>query len=138
MARVVDASVLVKMLCEEPGSAAARALFIAESALIAPDLALAEVHAALWRRMRRGLYDQSQLELVPSFLDDILAWTAPTAELVARAAALSVVHGHPVYDCLYVALAAREDEPLVTADERLVEVGRQAGILVEALGGLSA
>jgi predicted nucleic acid-binding protein len=36
----------------------------------------------------------------------------PTAFAIASAA------GHSVYDCLYLALAEREDCPLVTADRR--------------------
>ena len=43
MTVVMDASVLVKLVAEEPGSTAARALFVSEPTLVAPDLALIEV-----------------------------------------------------------------------------------------------
>jgi predicted nucleic acid-binding protein len=45
----------------------------------------------------------------------------PTAPLRARALDLALRRDHPVYDCLYVALAQREGLPLLTADRRLAE-----------------
>jgi predicted nucleic acid-binding protein len=49
---VVDASVALKWVIEEPGSDAAVAL--RSESLIAPDLWLAEAANALWRRTRLG------------------------------------------------------------------------------------
>ena len=46
---------------------------------------------------------------------------------------------HPVYDCLYVALAERQDAPLVTDDARLLErlTGAKWSGSAVALGDLS-
>jgi predicted nucleic acid-binding protein len=41
--------------------------------------------------------------------------------LLPSAFAIASAAGHSVYDCLYVALAEREDCPLVTADRRFYE-----------------
>lgn len=50
----------------------------------------------------------------------------------------SIAHtlNHPVYDCLYIALAARDGAPLVTADGALVRRVRNTPWenLVEPLG----
>ena len=43
--------------------------------------------------------------------------------------------GHPVYDCFYVALAAQEHAPLITADRRMVTLAERASIPVESLVG---
>jgi predicted nucleic acid-binding protein len=71
---------------------------------------------------------------------------APLMTLVAmppvarRASALARELDHPVYDCFYLALAEREDVPLVTGDGRLVgKVARTRwGGLVRRLGPVRA
>lgn len=133
MTRIVDASVLVKMLCEEPGTFAARRLFVEHPDLIAPDLAVPEAFNALWKKSRAGLYGRDQLELVPAFLSEILSRQVVISHLVERAASLSITFQHPIYDCIYLALSEREHVPLVSADQRLIEVGRRAGLTIEAL-----
>ncbi|MBI3682117.1 MAG: type II toxin-antitoxin system VapC family toxin [Acidobacteria bacterium] len=45
---------------------------------------------------------------------------AERRHLLDSAFELSLDLHHPVYDCVYIALALRRDMPLVTADERLV------------------
>jgi predicted nucleic acid-binding protein len=53
----------------------------------------------------------------------------PLRPLAARAAALARKLDHPVYDCLYLALAEAEGAPLVTADRRFLPLARRtAGI----------
>ncbi len=137
MSRIVDASVLVKMLCEEPGTAQARRLFVAEPDLMAPDLAIAEVFNALWKKTRAGHYSRDQLQLVSAFLSEMLSKTVAIAALTDRAASLSIAFQHPIYDCIYLALAERERVPLVSADNRLMSIAGQAGIAAEALAAWS-
>ncbi len=48
-----------------------------------------------------------------------MRWT-PTEQLAAEALALALDLDHPVYDCVYLALAIARDLPLVTADRRLI------------------
>jgi predicted nucleic acid-binding protein len=43
-----------------------------------------------------------------------------TEPLLPRAMGLARRLGHPVYDCVYLALAEREDARFVTADQRLL------------------
>ena len=58
----------------------------------------------------------------------------PFQELVAveslqeQALALAIDLKHPVYDCFYLALAERENAPLVTADEAMIAAARKAKI----------
>ena len=46
----------------------------------------------------------------------------PDRQLQAEALALACHLDHPVYDCLYLALARREAAVLVTADQRLQQL----------------
>jgi predicted nucleic acid-binding protein len=48
--------------------------------------------------------------------------------LLERALMLAGALRHPVYDCIYLALAAERKMPLVTADERLARVVAQANL----------
>jgi len=77
---------------------------------------------AAWKALRRG-------ELVPPQFDAILNDVAqpfsrlvPLDQLIRSAAALTRELDHPVYDCLYLALAHAEGLPVVTADQRLLAV----------------
>ncbi len=121
MTIVVDASVALKWLLPEPDSGTAERVMSAKGLLIAPTLLVAEACNAVWKRLRRREITTEHTDLVvtqlPQILDRLVADTllAPAALRIAREI------DHPVYDCFYLALAERENAPLVTADRRLVE-----------------
>jgi predicted nucleic acid-binding protein len=113
---VVDASVALKWVIDEPGSEAAAALRTED--LIAPTLWLAEAANALWRHARIG--DISDNEAAVQFSELL---KAPVASLamephLERALQLAMEIGHPVYDCIYLALALQHQTHVVTADRR--------------------
>jgi predicted nucleic acid-binding protein len=122
---VVDASVAFKWVVREEGSEAARALVAAGEPLIAPELVLVEVANAAWKGARRGLVAPGQLAVVAERLPDWLDRIHPVRPLLPRAVAIARDLDHPVYDCVYLALAEREAAALVTADLRLL--ARAAG-----------
>ncbi|HVC97064.1 MAG TPA: type II toxin-antitoxin system VapC family toxin [Pirellulales bacterium] len=90
--------------------------------LHAPDTFPIEVAHALTRAERRGLLRPS--EAMPKVVD-VLS-TGPNLHsyllLLPRAVELSSTMRIGVYDCLYVALAEREQCRVVSADKRLVNV----------------
>jgi predicted nucleic acid-binding protein len=113
---VVDASVAVKWVLDEPGSEAATALRGEE--LIAPVLWLAEASNVIWRRVRIGEIAADEARVRLSEL-----MNAPVASLsmepcLDRALQLATELDHPIYDCIYLALALRHDAYVVTADNR--------------------
>jgi predicted nucleic acid-binding protein len=65
----------------------------------------------------------------------VLDHIVPSSEVAKRAFALAVQFNHPVYECLYLALAERESISLVTDDVKLVTVAKKARLarLVQAL-----
>lgn len=120
MAVVVDASVAAKWLIPEDGSDAAQGLLAREAVLIAPALLLVEVASVLWkssrsRRIAPGAADAA-LAVLPGYFAELVA----DGDLIQGALHLASALDHPVYDCLYIALAQSRDCPLVTADARLV------------------
>ena len=139
MNRVVDASVACKWFFEEDLSAEAQALAATRYVLLAPDLIIAECADVAWRRVRDG---QIALEQAEAFLGALPEWfegLIPSAELHQAAFRIARTLNHPVYDCLYIALAVRDAAPLVTADAALARRVRGSPweALVELLGGRS-
>ncbi len=120
MTTVADASILAALYLDEPLSGAAEAL-VARETLIAPDLILAEVANALWRSVRRGKLAPPAATAALRSLPRHFERLHRPDTLAAAALALALRRDHPVYDCFYVAPAAREAAPLLTADRRLAE-----------------
>lgn len=132
---VVDASVAVKWFVVEEGTAEAQALLASGESLAAPEIVLAETVNALWRYARRGLYEKADVVAVGARLVGYFTALAALQPVIERAAAIAVELEHPVYDCIYLALAERLDEPLVTADDRLLKrlAGTQFAQMAEPL-----
>jgi predicted nucleic acid-binding protein len=113
---VIDASVALKWVLDEPGREAADALL--EEDLIAPTLWLTEAANALWRRtIRHEITGDEAAELLGALQSAPVASLAAEPHLVS-ALRLATEIGHPVYDCLYLALALHHETHVVTADRR--------------------
>jgi predicted nucleic acid-binding protein len=113
---VIDASVALKWVLDEPGKEAADALLGEE--LLAPALWFVEAANALWKRAQRGeISAEEATERLAELYNAPVTTTAIEDDLPA-AAELANVLGHPVYDCLYLAVAIRENTHVVTADRR--------------------
>jgi predicted nucleic acid-binding protein len=113
---VIDASVALKWVLDEPGQEAADALLDEE--LVAPSLMLIEAANALWRRSRRGEISGEEARERLAELQGAPVTIVPIEHDLLAAADLANTLGHPVYDCLYLALALRENTHVVTADSR--------------------
>jgi predicted nucleic acid-binding protein len=116
---VLDASVLIKLFFEEEHSEAAVRAVKNATDLLAPELLWAESANVIWKRVRRGEIDS---HIGATLVEDLLRVPVRTfseLELVGPAFSLASETGRTVYDCLYLALAIRENIPLLTGDERL-------------------
>ena len=133
MTLVVDASVVAQWVLQQEGSARATALR-SEERLIAPSLVAAEVGNAIWKAVRRGdVTRDDALAAIESALLPLDELT-PSDDLRLRALAMAIDLDHPVYDCLYLALAEREQCAVVTADQRFVTAAKKMkGVAVRAL-----
>jgi predicted nucleic acid-binding protein len=118
---VVDASVAFKwFLSGEPHGSQALAVVEAGAPLIAPDFLIAEVCNAAWRSARLGRISQLQVDEIATSLPRFFETLVSAAGLARRAVAIAGQLDHPVYDCLYLALAEQEGANLITADMQLV------------------
>ena len=120
---VVDASVAVKWFFPERGSSEANALLESGEALTAPALVRIEVFAAITGkvRLREILPTQARAAcaLWSGFLQSgVLSLVKEDDQILSVAVELALSIPHPLQDCLYLALAQREQAPLVTADRK--------------------
>lgn len=116
---VVDASIAALWFANEPNRWKAERLLETESLLLAPDLMAVETANVWWKKLGRREMDRSDVEqAVTNLLALDIVWTSSTS-LLRTAARLAIELQHPVYDCLYLTLAASRSASLATADDRL-------------------
>ena len=106
MALVVDASVGLKWVLQEPDSDIAQALAIGDEHLLMPDFWLGEATNVLWLQVRRRILSPNLAREGLALLRAQVAPT-PTAELGLHAVALEIgiAVEHSTYDTLYAAFA---------------------------------
>jgi predicted nucleic acid-binding protein len=125
---VVDASIAVLWFAHEPDRWGAERLLESNAPLLAPDLMAVEATNAWSKKLRRKEMGPADVEQAVTFLLALgFDWTSSTS-LLRPATRLAVELGHPVYDCLYIALAKAHAAPLATADERLRRVAERTGV----------
>jgi predicted nucleic acid-binding protein len=113
---VVDASVAVKWVVREADSDQATAL--RSEQLIAPVLWLAEASNVLWRRVRIGDLTADEARARLSELMKAPVASLPMEPYLDEGLRLAAELGHPIYDCIYLALALHQNTHVVTADAR--------------------
>jgi predicted nucleic acid-binding protein len=125
---VVDASIAVQWIAQEPGTESATRLVRANVLLVAPDIMPIEAANACWKKVQRG--DMPAVDAEPA-LATLLAFgleLVPSLGLLPRALRLAVELQHPIYDCLYLALASGRGAPIATADAGLRRVAERVGL----------
>jgi predicted nucleic acid-binding protein len=115
---VIDASVATKWVLNEPDSPAARRL-VRQAQLLAPDLLWAEIGSLLWRRHRQGELAVAEAREMMLDLRALPIESHGLYALLPLALEIGMAINHSIYDCIYLALADREDCRFVTADRRL-------------------
>jgi predicted nucleic acid-binding protein len=113
---VIDASIAMKWVVEEPGTAEALALRDKDR-LAAPELLVPECANILWKKVQRKELSKDEALLAAGLLEGAEIELLPTRSLLEAATRLAIELGHPAYDCMYLALAIDRDCRFVTADE---------------------
>ena len=117
---VVDASVAMKWLIDEPGSDAA--LDLQGHDLMAPTLLRIEA-ANVFRTLaaKKILDTDAATDLFGLLQQAPMDMADPDDALEGHALELALELNHPVYDCIYLALAERLDRTLITADKKFLK-----------------
>ena len=131
---IIDASIAVKWVVEEPGTKEALALRVCP--LGAPELLVAECTNILWKKVRRHELTGEEAGIAARLIERADIELHPMRPLVAAATEMAIALDHPAYDCLYLALAKARGLRFVTADRRLFgrvaedRSGRFAGLVL--------
>jgi predicted nucleic acid-binding protein len=112
---VIDASVAVKWIVNEPDSSSALLVRDLSVPLIAPDLMLAEFANVMRRKLRTKEVTSNQLDAGVSLIKTLIDEFIPTSALIESALELAKQLDHAPYDCIYLACALKKGV-LLTAD----------------------
>jgi predicted nucleic acid-binding protein len=126
---VVDASVAVQWIAEEDTSELSRTILV-RSDLIAPEFLLIEVANALYRKVFVGEISLEQALAGLDFIRDKVALRAVETSALRRAIELAMAMYHPIYDCIYLAVAEMESARLVTHDREFRQRGARQGLAI--------
>jgi predicted nucleic acid-binding protein len=119
LACVLDASAAVRLILADPAAADLAERVGGAALVLAPELMLSELANTLWKLQRADrLNDLDPQELLAE-ARELVDRLEPDRHLPAEALALVCHLNHPVYDCLYLALARREAASLISSDRRL-------------------
>jgi predicted nucleic acid-binding protein len=122
---VLDASAVLRLITHDPIASGWVEQVGQAPLVLAPALMLTEVANALWKLQRSaGLAGMDPQQLLADAAD-LVDQIEPDRHLQVEALALACHLNHPVYDCLYLALARREAACLLTADQRLQRLADQ-------------
>ena len=126
-AAVCDASILFKLIVAEADSDQAIA-FVRSVRVFVPEFVYLEIGNALWFRIHHRDLDFAEGKRLIDRLRDLGFETLQIGPFIDRALEIAGTIGHPIYDCLYVAIAERYAIPLITADKRLISAVRRGAL----------
>ena len=123
---VIDASAMLRLLTAQAEAPEIERKLMDAALVLAPSLMLTEVANVLWKLSRAsalpaGVDPQELLRSSAELVD----YLEPDRHLQAEALALAIRLNHPVYDCLYLALARREAATVLSCDQRLLKLAEQ-------------
>jgi predicted nucleic acid-binding protein len=129
---IIDANLATYWFVDTPFTAAA-IKFRRKSPLFAPNFVRVEVASALLRYHKAGILEVSQMNINLEKLDGLISAYYDDNSLIPTATEISAANNHPVYDCLYLALALQQNDILITADKRLASLATKLSIKTQLI-----
>lgn len=133
---VLDASVAVKLLSEEPDSDLAAARVASASLIVAPDIIMIEVAHALWKKDHTTPNAATDAQAAVAALAQMIDRLVPADALLPAALTLAHQLPHALYDCLYLAFGRADEVRVLTSDYKFATSVERAGLghEIERLG----
>ena len=117
---VVDTSIVVALMLDEPNADAIREWLATATDLHAPDILPVEIANALNNAQRRDRLDEAVVRMAFAELANIPLVLHPCEPFLPRALDLCLTYHRRPYDALFIALAENLEDPLITGDLALV------------------
>jgi predicted nucleic acid-binding protein len=130
---IIDANVATYWCVRTPLTASAKTV-LSRSDLRAPALIRIETVHALLKYLRVGLITHDQFRDGIQGIKDAIHEFADDGRLLGLGTDIAIANNHPVYDCLYLALALERREPLATADRRMAALAQKLNIETQLIG----
>ena len=124
---VLDASAALRFLLDQEGADQVADRLEEAGQVLAPAFQMVEVANVLWKVARSGALTAAEAWEHLEALADLVDEAVDDRELLADSLALAIELQHPVYDCLYLALARRLDAGLISFDRRLLNLFETMG-----------
>ena len=90
-----------------------------ETALLVPELALAECAQVLWKKEQAGYLNSSEVDQILSSILELPIEIVGHYDLLSDAVLIARRHNLTIYDALFLTLAEKKRAQLITADQRL-------------------
>jgi predicted nucleic acid-binding protein len=119
---VVDASVALKWFIPELDSPDANRLISRDVRLVAPRVLHVEIANGLWKAGLRQQISHAEAKNFCANIERLISTWHSDQALMDDALDFALRLRHPIYDCLYLALAERCGTCCVTVDKRLLSV----------------
>ncbi len=123
---IVDASVIVKTVVDQPLTANARTV-IASFDLSAPSLLTAETANALLKYVSAGLSSrEAAIEALETIGRHAIDFHSIDEVATRESLEIALNLSHAIYDCYYLSLSRRLTAPFITADLKLLRKAEAA------------
>ncbi len=117
---VIDSSIALQWVLPEPGAEEAYRYTKAED-VISADILLVEAANVLAKKVRTHTMSGDEAVRGLALIMSGVRGLVPVDALVTRALELSIELSHPVYDCVFLACAERENGVLATRDAPFIK-----------------
>lgn len=121
MISVVDACVAIKWYIQEEGHPQAMGLLEGHDVLVAPDYLEVEFTNIVSKKLRVGQISEDHAGQMLGDLGRAVTRLEPTRIFLADALDLSRTLSHPIYDCIYLAMARAIGGQVITADRKFAD-----------------
>lgn len=127
---VLDTSAAVEILLKKEDSEKYRKKISEADAVIAPELYISEITNVAWKYNKlAGFSHEESYELAQDGIN-IIDQFINSNDLWKEALREAMNNNHPVYDCLYIICARRNDGILMTKDKKLQQLCKKLQIEV--------
>ena len=128
---VLDVSAAIEILLKKDENEDFKKLIAEADAVLAPGLYISEITNVSWKYGKIAKYKQEKcremaedgINLIDQFIDEKDLWKEALRE--------ALNNEHPVYDCMYIVCARRNDAILLTMDMKLKQLCKKLEIEVK-------
>lgn len=127
---VLDASAAIEVVLDKPRAKAFKAAIAQADIVIAPEMFVSEVSNVAWKYKKLAAFTVEEsfslafdgIMLIDQFTSTMQIWQEALREAIAN--------NHPIYDCLYLVCARRNNALLLSKDNRLKKLAEELRIQV--------